>query len=112
MSDQILRSNLIRLASEKPYLRAHLLPLLRQAGVRKTLDLNVLEDFAEFGSISLLRKDWNRDTYVKVGQNADPQKIWDILIRKYPRVSHFQYEPETGDVFADYKKTDYRIDAR
>lgn len=31
MVDQILRSKLIRLASEKPELRAHLLPLLKQA---------------------------------------------------------------------------------
>ena len=31
MSDQILRSKLIRLASEKPELRAHLMPLLKQA---------------------------------------------------------------------------------
>jgi hypothetical protein len=31
MNDQILRSKLIRLASEKPELRQHLLPLLKKA---------------------------------------------------------------------------------
>ncbi len=36
MSDQVLRSNLIRLASEKPELRAHLLPLLKQAATDLT----------------------------------------------------------------------------
>ena len=31
MNDQVLRAKLIRLASEKPELRAHLMPLLKQA---------------------------------------------------------------------------------
>lgn len=56
MSDQILRSKLIRLASDKPELRAHLLPLLKQAG-------------------------WGDDAFVAFSQEffALRPSLWDVL---------------------------------
>ncbi len=43
MSDQVLRSKLIRLASEKPELRAHLMPLLRKSSKSLEEQLHTFE---------------------------------------------------------------------
>lgn len=44
MNDQVLRSRLIRLANEKPELRQHLLPLLKQASAGLDKQIEKFED--------------------------------------------------------------------
>lgn len=81
MSDQILRSKLIRLASEKPEMRQHLLPLLRQAAA------DVVIGEGPHGYIAFYK---DRKVGVKAKSSYDAQmtaakyfkarKSWDVTV--------------------------------